>query len=273
MANRHFGKLGDVWKHLILAEILQNNPPSQYWETHAGSAYYDLSRDSTRQHGVIQFIKRAGNFPQLSKCAYLKALQALPGKYPGSAALAMRIVGNHAHYILCDLDSASAETLKQESKSLDAQILIEDGMTVISQQASVTTDPGKILVCIDPYDPFECATPNSPNSVELAISLAQAGFRVFYWYGYDNIKQRGLVCNSIAAKVSGDCHWCGDFQVPASFIYPEKSGLWGGGVLLLNTNEEEKQTAKHLSLALKKLMCGDILPGNKPERLSFSSLL
>lgn len=273
MANRHFGKLGDVWKHLILAEILQNNPPAQYWETHAGSAYYDLIPDSTRQHGVIQFIKRAGNFPLLSKCAYLKVLQASLGKYPGSAALAMCIVGDHARYILCDLDPASAETLKQESRYLDAQILIEDGMTVISRQASVTTDPGKIMVCIDPYDPFERATPNSPNSVELAVSLAQSGFRVFYWYGYDNIKQRGLVCDSIADKVSGGCHWCGDFQVPASFIYPENSGLWGGGVLLLNTNEQEKRVAQNLSLALEKLMYSNVFPGNTPERLTFASLL
>jgi 23S rRNA (adenine2030-N6)-methyltransferase len=273
MANRHFGKLGDVWKHLILAEILQNNPPSQYWETHAGSAYYDLNRDSTRQHGVIQFIKRAGNFSLLNKCAYLKVLQASPGKYPGSASLAMHIIGDRARYTLCDIDSASAENLKRESVSLDAQVLVEDGMTAICRQASLTTDPENILICIDPYDPFERTAQNSPNSVELAISLARAGFRVFYWYGYDNIKQRGWVCNSIVSKVSGGCHWCGDFLVPAAFIYPEKSGLWGGGVLLLNTNEEDKQTAQHLSLALEKLMREDILPGNAPERLLFASLL
>ncbi|MDD5596396.1 MAG: 23S rRNA (adenine(2030)-N(6))-methyltransferase RlmJ [Victivallaceae bacterium] len=273
MANRHFSKLGDVWKHLIFAEILQNNPPAQYWETHAGSAYYDLITDSTRQHGVIQFIKRAGNFLPLNKCAYLKVLQSLPGKYPGSAAIAMRIIGNHARYTLCDTDPASAENLKQESASLDAQILIEDGMTAICRQASVTTAPGNILVCIDPYDPFERAAQNSPNSVELAISLARAGFRVFYWYGYDNIKQCGWVCDSIADKVPAGCHWCGDFQVPAAFIYPENSGLWGGGILLLNTNEEEKQTAQHLSLALEKLMRDDVLLGNTPERLLFASLL
>jgi hypothetical protein len=36
--NNHFAELGDVWKHLPLAEILRINPPRQYCETHAGSA-------------------------------------------------------------------------------------------------------------------------------------------------------------------------------------------------------------------------------------------
>ncbi len=38
MANRHFGRIGDVWKHLPLAEILLLETPRRYWETHAGSA-------------------------------------------------------------------------------------------------------------------------------------------------------------------------------------------------------------------------------------------
>jgi hypothetical protein len=38
--NNHFAELGDVWKHLPLAEILRINPPRHYWETYAGSPSY-----------------------------------------------------------------------------------------------------------------------------------------------------------------------------------------------------------------------------------------
>jgi hypothetical protein len=38
MANRHFGKIGAVWKHLALAEILAGENPRAYWESHAGCA-------------------------------------------------------------------------------------------------------------------------------------------------------------------------------------------------------------------------------------------
>jgi 23S rRNA A2030 N6-methylase RlmJ len=37
MANPHFGKLGDVWKHAALAEVLERERPRRYAETHAGS--------------------------------------------------------------------------------------------------------------------------------------------------------------------------------------------------------------------------------------------
>jgi hypothetical protein len=33
MANRHFGKLADVWKHAALVEVLEREPPSRYAET------------------------------------------------------------------------------------------------------------------------------------------------------------------------------------------------------------------------------------------------
>lgn len=38
MANRHFAKLADVWKHLPLVEVLSIERPANYWESHAGHA-------------------------------------------------------------------------------------------------------------------------------------------------------------------------------------------------------------------------------------------
>ena len=76
MANRHFAELGDVWKHLPLAEVLRLNPPQHYWETHAGSLCYPLTASPTRVHGALRFLKRAALDPDLIGCAYLAALQA-----------------------------------------------------------------------------------------------------------------------------------------------------------------------------------------------------
>jgi hypothetical protein len=33
MANHYFGKLADVWKHVVLLEVLNREPPSRYAET------------------------------------------------------------------------------------------------------------------------------------------------------------------------------------------------------------------------------------------------
>jgi len=61
MANRHYGKIGDVWKHLVLAELLQSEAPEACAETgkelariYAGSKFPDGSS------GVLEF--RAAQF-------------------------------------------------------------------------------------------------------------------------------------------------------------------------------------------------------------------
>jgi hypothetical protein len=38
MANVHYAKIGDGWKHLFLAEVLRIECPRRYWESHAGSS-------------------------------------------------------------------------------------------------------------------------------------------------------------------------------------------------------------------------------------------
>ena len=85
--NHHFGELGDVWKHLPLAEILRLNRPRHYWETHAGSASYPLTETAARRHGVFRVLEHAAGDPELQGCAYLQILQDLPDIYPGSPLL------------------------------------------------------------------------------------------------------------------------------------------------------------------------------------------
>jgi hypothetical protein len=36
MANIHYAKIGDVWKHLPLAEVLSIERPGRYWEATSG---------------------------------------------------------------------------------------------------------------------------------------------------------------------------------------------------------------------------------------------
>ena len=111
--NNHFAKLGDVWKHLPLAEILRVDPPRAYWETHAGSASYPLTESPSRLHGALRFLSLAPYDPDLRICAYLAALRHEPGVYPGSATLAMWSLGARASYLFCDVDPRSANGCKQ----------------------------------------------------------------------------------------------------------------------------------------------------------------
>ena len=70
MANSHFGNLGDVWKHLVLAEVLEREPPRWYAETHAGSAAYLLNRDPQREFGIWRFLAAAPRSAELARSRY-----------------------------------------------------------------------------------------------------------------------------------------------------------------------------------------------------------
>lgn len=74
MANRHFGKLADVWKHGVLVEVLGRESPSRYAETHAGSAAYPMVADDGRRFGVLRFLAKACEYPVLAGSRYRERL-------------------------------------------------------------------------------------------------------------------------------------------------------------------------------------------------------
>ena len=268
--NHHFGELGDVWKHLPLAETLRLNPPRHYWETHAGSAYYALTASPSRRHGALWFLARAPGEPALQGSAYLQALVARPGIYPGSPMLATRALGQNARYIFCDIDPESVASLRIASAGLDARVIKGDGVAAITRAAQrACVDPADVLVHIDPFDPHERQAPGSQTPLELAGWLAGAGYRVLYWYGYEAVEQRGWARDAIARLAPDAALWCGDALIPAPFIYPDRSGAWGCGVVLANATRAETDLCQRLGHALERISAGDRLTDNDPDRLRF----
>jgi len=197
--NRYYGNIGDVWKHLVLAELLALEPPKRYWETHAGSASYPLTHSPDRDYGVYRFLERGGSAPELAGSRYaaelgrLSAAGEAPSSYPGSALLAMQMLGREAEYLLCDLDPESVASLRAAAAELglsEQEVVREaDGMTTVVEEARRLKDEAEdVVVTIDPFQPFEIA--GGISALELAAGLIEDDFRVIYWYGYDTPEQR-----------------------------------------------------------------------------------
>lgn len=271
MANRYFGALGDVWKHLPLAEVLRLNPPRHYWETHAGSAAYPLTDSPTRRHGALRFLSRAPADPDLAACSYLEALRSTPGMYPGSPSLAMRALGRGAGYLFCDTDPESVQSLRTAGAEIGIRVVQDDGVSTIRREAaSAGVKPSDVLVHIDPYDPHERRTPDGMTPVELAALLAGRGYRIFYWYGYDAIDERAWARDAVSRLAPGVDLWCGDLTIPSPFVYPERSGVWGCGVVLANMTGPEARMCARLGTALERVCADDVLAGNEPARVAFA---
>ncbi|MGH2447487.1 MAG: hypothetical protein ACRDFS_02630 [Chloroflexota bacterium] len=78
MANRHFAKFADIWKHLTLLEVLWIERPRRCWETHAGTAFYPLTPSPERTYGIYHFLESVDSSPPLASSAYADAGDALP---------------------------------------------------------------------------------------------------------------------------------------------------------------------------------------------------
>src|SRR2546430_14407572 len=202
--NNHFAELGDVWKHLPLADILRITPPRHYWETHAGSASYALTESPSRLHGALRFLSCAPRDPDLRGCAYLQALRSSPGHNPGSTALAMQTLGKTATYLFCDVDPESAATLRAATAGFEAQVIEADGVSATYRAAQLArVDPGDVLVPLDPFDPYERVTGQNKTPAELAACPARAGHRPSHWYGYRPLGRRRSACHGISRRGPG----------------------------------------------------------------------
>lgn len=215
MANRHFGKLAEVWKHGVLLEVLTREPPTRYAETHAGSADYELIRDAERGFGVLRFLDVAAEDAVLARSAYRAAVTPFvdAGRCPGSALLAMTALGDTASYLLCDVDPVSVAGLRDRAEELglhDCEVSESDGM--VATAAWLTHgSPRATVVHVDPFDPHAHA-PGGPSALELAAEIAERGHRLAYWYGYDRPGEHAWAHDTLA-RMTGTPLWCGDMMI------------------------------------------------------------
>lgn len=241
MANNHFAELGDVWKHLALAEALALEPPAAYCETHAGSAWYPLAPSPSRWYGVFTFLETARGHRALAASRYRQQLMNAPGRrdalrYPGSPALAMLELGKSSEYTFADTDPASLADLQRTATEMKlgerVSCIATDGMAAIHDYCVATPlPPSSVVVHIDPFDPNQRSTPDALSPTELAAELAERSFRVAYWYGLDGEEERGWAWRELGGAAPA---WCGEVVFPARLVYPDRAGLWGCGMVFLN---------------------------------------
>jgi 23S rRNA A2030 N6-methylase RlmJ len=281
LANRHYAKIADVWKHLPLAELLAVERPARYLESHAGSALYPFTPSPERDYGVRWFLDHADASSAIAGSAYRRMLTALPARggypveYPGSAMLAMLLLGRAADYVLCDTDPESVASLREAAERtglIDVTRIIEgDGRGAIWNEASEAPDVRTWAVHIDPFDAFGAGPSGAPSAVALARGLAEKGALISYWYGYDDGDREMWAWDEIAATVQPKARslWCGDVRLAE----PETdSAIVGCGVLVANATEDSVRRCEHLGQELEAIYRNARLPSGRPGSIRFRSV-
>lgn len=275
MANSHFGKISEVWKHAVLAEVLDQDRPRCFGETHAGSADYSLTHSPERDYGIYGFWDRRSGDPTLRTSAYARILDALPReagrprRCPGSPLVAMEILGASTEQVYFDTDPASARTIAgvAEQLGIASHVRTEarDGCSGVIEAHLHHPDA---CVHIDPFDPFEPGSVNGPSPVDVARTLSDAGTRVLYWYGYETAEERTWAWDEIAAIVPAVRWWIGDIQ----YAEPETdSGIVGSGVLMANVSDPAIERCEAFGGALASAYFEGPLPSGNRGSLAFRS--
>ena len=156
----------------------------------------------------------------------------------------MTVLGDHAAYLLCDLDPASARDLRSWAARLglgDCEVAERDGMATVRDWLP---QGSPAVVHIDPFDPF-AHEPGVPSAVELAAEVAEAGHLLVYWYGYSAPADRAWAVREIRAGTAAQLWW-GDLMVTGpdgavrddGHLGEATTAGTGSGVVLANASPE-----------------------------------
>jgi 23S rRNA A2030 N6-methylase RlmJ len=231
VANHHFANVGDVWKHLWLAGALSEQRPEQYVETHAGSARYRLVDDAERQLGVRTFMTAAANLGELRSTAYFGVIggfvAAEEPSYPGSALLAMTMLGAACRYCFCDTDPVSVKDLVAAATRLGlrgtTQVLASDGVSAVLEMVEARQFNESAFVHVDPFD-FDSTVSGGVSARELIKRLAAARVPVFAWYHLASPTASLELFRDIAAGVPDTRVTCAELRLDGP-----KAGIAGTG--------------------------------------------
>jgi hypothetical protein len=292
MANAHFAEIGDVWKHLPLAEVLAIERPDRYWETHAGSALYRLTPSARRDYGAFRVLAHANHAPAIDRSRYVSLLRQLAAggtgaHYPGSAYIAMALLGPAVvDYRLADTDPQSVADLRRTA----AQLVRRDQVTVVEGDgvaALVTAlsrlQPATASTTFALIDPYQLLAPTAAglSPAELWAMLASRGVKTMMWYGFETVAGQAEMAAGIEAAL--DRHgargrdislWAGEVTV-AGFggnLPAWNPGVPGCGIVCANLSEQAAAACDELGTALEFIYASAVLPNGDDGSLDFRTL-
>jgi 23S rRNA A2030 N6-methylase RlmJ len=220
MANPHFANLGDVWKHLLLTEVISWLRPQLYVETHAGSATYRLVDDVERGLGAEMFLSASSEIEPLRGSPYrrhiLEFARGAEPSYPGSPLLAMMLLGRACRYVFCDTDPASVADLQAARERCglrdEVRVVHGDGLAETTALLQAHAIGAASLVHVDPFD-FHTAAPGVVSALELVTCLAAASIPTFAWYGLTAASAAHELFHEVTIAAPAARAWCAELRL------------------------------------------------------------
>lgn len=234
----HAGNFADVLKHWVLSHLLlamQRKPqPFFYLDTHAGAGRYDLQSGMAQnlrefESGVARIWQQPGA-PETFE-PYLQLLRSENPSpklryYPGSPAVALKLLRPQDRAVFCELHAAEQLLLKKFcSSSKQVRVAPMDGLQAL--KALLPPREVRALVFMDPAYELDADYRQIPEALLMA-QRRSAGAVLALWYPMLGARQAQQLPGRIARQA----------RVPLLsvelWVRPPGVGMYGSGLLLLN---------------------------------------
>lgn len=184
----HYGKQADVFKHLVLCEVLSNEMPTVYIDTNSANALYQLAHTPEQDYGIYHFVQNASANDKLKGSLYhrLESDAVQKGCYYGSPALAMKVLRENADkYYFFDMQSKSLENVKAfaEREHLGDRIMIQNCDSTKGVMDLLPTLPKTAFLHIDPYE-IDVKGIDGHTYFDVFVRATQLGMKCLLWYGF-----------------------------------------------------------------------------------------
>ena len=199
---RHAGNAGDVFKHVALVvtleELTRSSAPLTYYETHAGDGLYQLGSAGEWGDGVQRVFAASegllGRYAALVR-GFSGSAAVRPGIYPGSPAIASKLLRPGDGSILYEIENRSASLLRKVLPAADVRE--SDGLAV--------EPAGRSLVLIDP--PFT----QKQEWTDAARTAARVSGALLFWYPIKALTRPRALLAELAKQglrgVAVELHW------------------------------------------------------------------
>jgi 23S rRNA (adenine2030-N6)-methyltransferase len=205
MIYQHYGKIGDIWKHLPLCSVISIESPGVYVETNSAYCDYSLTKTKEQEYGIYNFIDKASDYQLFKDSEYYKLIQPYVNKdrYLGSPGLAISMLKRTADkLIFFDTNNAALENIKSyaHQNNLTDKISVFNQDSVIGLFDLLPDLPASTLIHIDPYYIDKQST-NGNTYMDLFIKASEQGLKCFLWYGFNTLDYKNQLNDFIKTKL------------------------------------------------------------------------
>ncbi len=211
MSYEHYGRIGDIWKHLPLCNFLKNENPGCYIESNAACPVYDLTHSFERDYGIYKILNSVPESSVIANSVFYKTIKNYLDNvekintYLGSPGLAINIMNANSNFIFCDLDKSSLDRIDQYYKTFDytgnIELLHGDALKNIGNK--LNNYPEDSFLHVDPYLMFE-ENDEGMTFFDLFLDGVKLGMKSMLWYGYENNFQKKYIYNWMKEKIQNN---------------------------------------------------------------------